>query len=412
MNSKCFQAIRYVDIPELFMEYEEDICEMAEFPDLSYEINDKLEWVDEAPESIRINENIYELQEASTDDCLLEDSDTPYYSVLEELPDDPIVEVQQGTRDHTQPIETTNEEQIGLGKEESLPSVSSSRSNSDIEEWIESQDSESSFEIELKPKCGRGRRAQPKCKIVRKKKEEYKNKSYLYQKSFDVYQELIAGLKNSINGTIDDKKKSERGRPRKEIIINNQELTRVLKIWVQDLDKKIGKCSPKGRTDALDVTIKRKICKISDVLLKYISTKSQYKSKDLKISLHAYIETFVKGFAPIFNYSLPKNFDEGSKEEEKLISDFFDFCILSFPKDRVKKLLEMYRDSSFPSIDISSKLDEIEEIGGTSLVSFKKLYEANVSLQFICKHLNTILSLIKMKHEDCVHTTLNKIIKS
>ena len=175
MLSKCFQTMGYADIQELFVEHKEDICEFAEFPDLSYEMSDKLEWVDEAPESILINENIYELQEASTDDCLLEDSDTPYYSVLEELPDDPIVEVQQGTRDHPQPIETSNEEHIGLEKEESLPSVSSSRSNSDIEEWIESQDSESSFEIELKPKGGRGRRAQPKCKIVRKKKEEWMN---------------------------------------------------------------------------------------------------------------------------------------------------------------------------------------------------------------------------------------------
>ena len=299
-----------------------------------------------------------ENEEVSKDSCFLESIETPSYLVLEDLSlDQHIQDTAMLKEDTSNSGEKCIQRDISTGPSDNSSSVSSNEFNTSSDE-----SSEFSYEERAPKRTQRGRKAMPKKHSNRNTNLTEKNKAYLHQKPFDVYEEISTRFFNIINNIEEEIKNSTRGRPKKEVVINDKKLKGILKCWAIDLDDKIEKCSKSKRTDALDVTIKRKILKIPDVFLKYIASKSQYKSKDLKVSLLAYIDSFFKGFVPIFKYTLPKNYKKGCVEEKKLINDFFQYCVLSFPKDRVRKLLDMCKNSPYSSSNIESIFDQLEDI--------------------------------------------------
>jgi hypothetical protein len=155
-------------------------------------------------------------------------------------------------------IELRDEREVTSRPSVSLSSVTSNKSSYDNEEYDESKKSESSYEEDARPRARRGRKAQPR-KTQGRKSENIKNKAYLLQTDFDVEDELRKGFDKAINNPCEEKAKSKRGRPANKRVVDDQNLIQQLKKWVKDLDNKIEKCSKSNRTDALDVTIKRKI---------------------------------------------------------------------------------------------------------------------------------------------------------
>ena len=70
--------------------------------------------------------------------------------------------------------------------------------------------------------------------------------------------------------------------------------------------------------------------KFPDILLKYINSRSKYKSKELSVAFKWYLKTFKIGLVKLLKL-------EKYPEQEKL---FLDFIILGFPKEKIKNILK------------------------------------------------------------------------
>lgn len=236
-----------------------------------------------------------------------------------------------------------------------------------------------------------------------------KMKSYLNSLAFEVV-DYVSDLIHDHFHPKAETIRVGRGRPRASKEITIAQLNAKIDKLFRELNLKISKTLKIGRTDALDIAIKRKICKIPDVFLKLIASKSHYKSKDLKVNLQAYMESFLKGYVKIFDVPVSGDIVQGSAEELQLIKHFFEYCILCFPKDRMCKLLKMLPNRVFePILNDQSMIGQLEYARKTSLVCFRKLYSANVALRTICGNLHKFSAKLGAKEKRELRNTLDKI---
>lgn len=236
-----------------------DIFSANEGFNLNFSHEDLLETLNQNKE---INDENRDSELSSKDEGMLDGIDASNHPMLEDLLEDKI------TKENNMHAPFTPEVDQKILKEsvtdhphsDTKIGVTSNVSKTITEESISSDDSEYSSKENPKKKTKRGRKAQPKKVSKSSNRQEKKMKSYLVQKDLDVKTLLSDALYNHINGcTISISDKPKRGRPKKNIEVNMKDLESKIIIWVKDLDRKIEKCAIKGRTDALDVTIKRKI---------------------------------------------------------------------------------------------------------------------------------------------------------
>jgi hypothetical protein len=89
----------------------------------------------------------------------------------------------------------------------------------------------------------------------------------------------------------------KRGRPESSIDCNPAKLKKLMYNWEKGLIKRLERGQ---RSDAKFATVSRYIKKLPDIFLKYIGSKCQYKSKEIRVVLRAYLKSFLKGFISMF----------------------------------------------------------------------------------------------------------------
>ena len=197
---------------------------------------------------------------------------------------------------------------------------------------------------------------------------------------------------------------NKRGRPRIHANTSEENLKEQIFEWAKDLVEAIKSTANVYRTDALDISIIRKIKNIPNILLHYICSRSHYKSKDLKKVIGAYLECFLKGFLGVFEY-------HGNIDLAEL---FLDFICIAFPKNRVEKILSLLMKYDSISTSQYKKYKEmVAHARATSLSKHRNLYKSNVCIQLICAQLPSILK--DSVDPACIKTlnnTLSKIKKT
>jgi hypothetical protein len=166
-------------------------------------------------------------------------------------------------------------------------------------------------------------------------------------------------------GSAPAKEGRKRGRPEEEKDESIQAVQRPFRHWFHNLCKKL---ETHQRSDARTATIARHAKKIPDAFLKYIGSKSQYKSKDIRKVMRSYLKAFFKCFVPVFEL-------ENYSNKREL---FIEFIILCFPETKVTQILDLLLKQSFESLEncISFK-EQLKIRKGASQKKFKELYFTN-----------------------------------
>lgn len=128
------------------------------------------------------------------------------------------------------------------------------------------------------------------------------------------------------------------------------------------------------RSDASFASISRYIKKIPDIFLKYIGSKCQYKSRDIRVVVRSYLKSFLDGFIKIFK--CPQHID--------LIEYFIDYIILCYPETKVYTILKILHEEN--TINEAKYNDKVEQLGlrvKASKISFQELHKRNVCFQAI-----------------------------
>mmetsp|Transcript_808 Transcript_808/g.678 ORF Transcript_808/g.678 Transcript_808/m.678 type:complete len:172 (+) Transcript_808:470-985(+) len=164
--------------------------------------------------------------------------------------------------------------------------------------------------------------------------------------------------------------------------------------WEKELRKRLKRDQ---RSDAFFASVGRYIKKIPDLFLKYIGSKCQYKSRDIRIVLRSYLRCFLQGFLTMF--PLPDSMD--------FLNVFLDFCILSFPDSKITKILSLLKDEG--SIDeaiYKTKLTSLKIRVRASKMSYKALIDQNDCLKLICSILKNHFTLIDGDDERKIENVL------
>jgi len=207
-------------------------------------------------------------------------------------------------------------------------------------------------------------------------------------------------LKPQPKKVVEEPAQSKRGRPETIKDCHPQILKSLLNKWEKEIKVKLEKDQ---RSDAQFATVGRYVKKIPDVFLKYVGSKCQFKSQDVRVVLRSYLKTFTKGFIKMFPW--PKNVN---------INDLFlDFIILCFPESKVEEILvNLLQEGEITHAIYESKMDQVEIRIKASKLCYKDLARANVCLRVISKKLPAHLTILKGQHLKKVHSVFEFFLSS
>lgn len=164
----------------------------------------------------------------------------------------------------------------------------------------------------------------------------------------------------------------KRGRPEYKRDCSADILKGLLRDWETEL---AGRLRRDQRSDAMFASVGRFVKKIPDILLKYIGSRCQFKSKKITTVLKSYLKPFTKGFLVMF--PVP--------EHEDLVNLFLDFTLLCFPESKVRELLgKMAAEGSLSKAQLEQKTGQLRIRIKASKKSYKELFNANKCFQIIC----------------------------
>lgn len=192
--------------------------------------------------------------------------------------------------------------------------------------------------------------------------------------NYDLAGQILRGLNGDFSLTedkteVDPKKK--RGRPEVTKDVSPEALNSAFakfakSFWV--------KASSRQRIDAKTATLARHLKKITDVFLKYIGSKCQYKSKELNVVLRAYLKSFVLGFCKFFHLEDAPNKDEL----------FLHYIVLCFPEKKVLRILGRLQKQGFkPCGYFKSLKDSLKLRKLAAKWSFQDLFKTNFCFKII-----------------------------
>lgn len=192
--------------------------------------------------------------------------------------------------------------------------------------------------------------------------------------SSDISDQILRGLNGDFSLTGEDNEATptkRRGRP--EIIKDVSQET--LGDYFRDFTLVLlMKGSSDQRIDAKTASVARQLKKVSDVFLKHIGSKCQYKSKKLNVVVRAYLKSFVLGFCKYFHLE-----DAPNKEEL-----FLHYIALCFPESKVRRIIDCLVKQGFKPceyfepIKASLKLRKL-----AAKWSFQELFKANSCFKII-----------------------------
>ena len=128
--------------------------------------------------------------------------------------------------------------------------------------------------------------------------EEIPNVADCGEGQIKIMAQIQKAIREYFNPEEDSEPKVKRGRPEAIKDCNPLVLKSLLNSWERELDRRMGK---EQRSDAQFATVGRYIKKLPDIFLKYIGSKCQYKSKDIRVVLRTYLKSFLKGFYRMFS---------------------------------------------------------------------------------------------------------------
>lgn len=180
--------------------------------------------------------------------------------------------------------------------------------------------------------------------------------------------------------------KNKRGRPEVEKDTSPKALKAVMLGWEKELIRRL---SRDQRSDAFFASAGRYIKKIPDIFLKYIGSKCQYKSRDMRVVLRSYLKTFITGFLPMFPLCSRDNNLRG------FLDIFLDFCMLSFPDAKWQILLKELLNEGGITMEEYKKKDMWWKIRiKASKLSYRELYDNNNCFQLIWAKLRNHLEIL------------------
>lgn len=215
---------------------------------------------------------------------------------------------------------------------------------------------------------------------------------------------IMTQIKKTINEFFnpedDSEPKVKRGRPEAVKDCNPLVLKSLLNSWEKELDRRMGK---EQRSDAQFATVGRYIKKLPDIFLKYIGSKCQYKSKEIRVVLRTYLKSFLKGFYRMF--SCPPHI--------KLKDLFLDYIILWFPDTKVTAIFdELLEEGSILHEEYEQKIDQLKLRTKASKISYKELVDSNLCFQVIAGRLPEHLKLIRGQNLEKLKNVLTFLLSS
>ena len=194
------------------------------------------------------------------------------------------------------------------------------------------------------------------------------------------------------------KENRSRGRPENNKDLDKDTLEKVIFDYFCGVELKN---SENQRIDARTTTIIRKLRKIPDCILKYVSSKYKYKNKNIGLVAESYCKAFVLGFLPYF----------GLHPDVSKFDLFLDFIVLSFPKSKVKTILKELLETKSLSKERFDNLESQFKIRKLSSKSkFHELYLCNSTFDLIITKIYKNLSRMNLSKEDIIEEILRKII--
>lgn len=179
--------------------------------------------------------------------------------------------------------------------------------------------------------------------------------------------------------------KIKRGRPEQIKNCSMKVLNSLILAWERELQNRLKRDQ---RSDASFASISRYIKKIPDIFLKYIGSKCQYKSREIRVVVKSYLRSFLDGFIKIFK--CPSNVPQ--------IEYFIDYIILCFPEAKVYTILEtLCEENTITQAQFEDKADQLKIRVKASKICFQELHRRNVCFQAICE----TLQKQSMKHLTC-----------
>jgi len=189
-----------------------------------------------------------------------------------------------------------------------------------------------------------------------------------------------------------------RGRPENNRDLDKDTLEKVIFDYFCGVELKIRQ---RQRIDARTTTIARKLKKIPDCILKYVSSKCKYKNKNIDLVAESYCKAFVLGFLPYF----------GLHPDVSKFDLFLDFIVLSFPKSKVQTTLnELLETKSLSKERFDGLSSQLKIRTCASKASFHELYLCNSSFNLIITKVLTNLSRMNLSKEDIIEKTLKNLI--
>lgn len=184
-----------------------------------------------------------------------------------------------------------------------------------------------------------------------------------YQLVYDIIRSFLNETNQSSNT------KSNRGRPKKSVDTNKSAILALFNKYFMKLVKKM---ETDHRIDSRTSIVARAMKGFTDEILKYACSIPQYKNKDIKIVLSAYLQAY-KIFIDTF----------GAFNED-LVTGFLHFIALKFPETRVTEILDDLEANDSISSELSKSIrDQLKIRTKASKEEFSRLTVMNSCYEFI-----------------------------
>lgn len=199
----------------------------------------------------------------------------------------------------------------------------------------------------------------------------------------------------------EEEEKRSRGRPSKAVDMSPEAIASQINLVAgKKLNSQIG---TSNRADALLTACMRTIKRIPDVILKYMTSKTHYKSSDMNVYFKCWIQCFLHGFLSVFEVE--------EKNMENIKKMFFHFIVLAFPKAKVEAVL----DALFSKCAISvTKRDQYKRFLATGSKTTKKAYgqliKSNVCFDLICQSIVPLCDSISANNKETLQDKISALI--
>ncbi|CAI2370353.1 unnamed protein product [Moneuplotes crassus] len=219
--------------------------------------------------------------------------------------------------------------------------------------------------------------------------------------SFRIVPFLEERLGSSFYEELYDENKQNKGRGRPRNFSNIDEDV-IWSVVLGNVSKRANKKPSRQRRDGKVASICRNAKKVCIDILKYISSRANYKSTDIKEVIKAYAEAFTVGFLPII-------FDNEIVEDK--IRLFCQFIVLAYPESKVERIISLLNEANYLSFDeCKTLLHQIKIRKLSSKASFQDIARQNICFKNIIIKLLSKLDSTNLKDKQGYKSVLSSLL--